>query len=107
MQKKIYHFGLKFEATYIDKMTDKPVIDITITKPDETIKFRRISSGLVLPLSSIDNVVNTYVHKYTNNTYPGKKISILLFKKIIRAKLDINWAEIKMNYEFILSKNYS
>ncbi|KAG8195222.1 hypothetical protein JTE90_027963 [Oedothorax gibbosus] len=71
MQRQTYPYGFKVEATYIDKMTDEPVVDIKLVKPEETLKLERISAGWVQPMSSIDNIMNTYAQRFTNNTYPA------------------------------------
>ncbi|XP_015930210.1 vitellogenin-6 isoform X2 [Parasteatoda tepidariorum] len=59
------------EATYIDKMTHKPVVDIVMEKPTETVNFTKISVGKIRPVSSIESLVESYAATFTNNTYPA------------------------------------
>lgn len=69
-EKKIY-----MTLDHINKLTDKPVFDVTIQKPEETIEFRRLKTlgyGLDDPLSSVHDVLGVDSMVLTNNTYPRK-----------------------------------
>ncbi|XP_015921257.1 vitellogenin-6 [Parasteatoda tepidariorum] len=63
--------SLRVEATYIDKMTDEPAIDIHVDKPSEIVNYTMVPAGILKPLSSIESVYETYAHDYSNNTYPA------------------------------------
>lgn len=60
---------------HIDKLTDKPVTDVTIQKPQETVTLRRVRTvGYALddPLSSVHGILGVDSMVLTNNTYPRK-----------------------------------
>nr|AXN69712.1 vitellogenin-1 [Pardosa pseudoannulata] len=78
-EKKIY-----MTLDHINKLTDKPVFDVTIQKPEETIEFRRLKTlgyGLDDPLSSVHDVLGVDSMVLTNNTYPP---SCVMMKKYVR-----------------------
>ncbi|CAL1274400.1 unnamed protein product [Larinioides sclopetarius] len=63
--------NLHLSFTYIDKLTDKPVVDVVVTKPTEVLKFHKIDPGFIQPMSSIYSMKDTYIQYHTNNTYPA------------------------------------
>ncbi|GBM81737.1 hypothetical protein AVEN_113955-1 [Araneus ventricosus] len=62
---------LRIDLTYVNKLTDKPVVDVVITKPTEVLKLHKVDPTFIQPMSSIYNVPDTYIQYYTNNTYPA------------------------------------
>ncbi|KAF8781744.1 Vitellogenin like protein [Argiope bruennichi] len=62
---------INVDVTYIDKLTDKPVVDVVLQKPSETLKFYKVDPTFIQPISSIYSVPETYVQYHTNNTYPA------------------------------------
>ncbi|CAL1274401.1 unnamed protein product [Larinioides sclopetarius] len=73
------YLGINF--TYIDKLTDKPVVDIFVTKPTETFKLQKVDPGFIKPISSIYSIKDTYIQDHTNNTYPA---TCTLMKESVR-----------------------
>ncbi|XP_054720073.1 LOW QUALITY PROTEIN: uncharacterized protein LOC129229731 [Uloborus diversus] len=63
--------SINLDVTYIDKLTDEPLIDIVLEKPKEIVKYHKIKAGFIQPLSSIDNVLDSYILAATNNSYPA------------------------------------
>ncbi|GFT35398.1 uncharacterized protein NPIL_285041 [Nephila pilipes] len=61
---------LKIDITYIDKLTNEPLLDIVITKPNQVVKFERVYAGWMQPVSSIYSVADSHMKHWTNNTYP-------------------------------------
>ncbi|KAF8781742.1 hypothetical protein HNY73_012109 [Argiope bruennichi] len=62
---------INVDVTYIDKLTDKPVVDVVVRKPSEILKFYKVDPSFIQPISSIYSVPETYVQYHTNNTYPA------------------------------------
>ncbi|PRD35573.1 UNVERIFIED_CONTAM: vit-6 [Trichonephila clavipes] len=62
--------GLQIDFTYIDKLTDEPVFDVSIVKPTEVVKFERVRAGWMQPVSSIYSIPDSYIKHWTNVTYP-------------------------------------
>ncbi|GFX48310.1 vit-6 [Trichonephila clavipes] len=62
--------GLHIDFTYIDKLTDEPVFDVSIVKPTEVVKFERVRAGWMQPVSSIYSIPDSYIKHWTNVTYP-------------------------------------
>ncbi|GFQ69748.1 uncharacterized protein TNCT_134081 [Trichonephila clavata] len=62
--------GLHIDFTYINKLTDEPVIDVSIVMPNEVMKFERVKAGWMQPVSSIYSIRDSYIKHWTNITYP-------------------------------------
>lgn len=54
---------------HIDKLTEKPLFDVTIKKPEETVTLRRMKA-VGQALSSVHDILSLDFMKLTNNTYP-------------------------------------
>ena len=61
-------------AEYIDKLVDKPLANWEIKKPTETVILKQIPFAKVEPFSSVYPMHEAALLKFTNNTYPGKKL---------------------------------
>ncbi|XP_054717797.1 uncharacterized protein LOC129227286 [Uloborus diversus] len=62
---------LGLNITYIDKLSDNPLIDVVLEKPSEFIKYEKLPAIILQPISSIHSIFDTYIHATTNNTYPA------------------------------------
>lgn len=65
---------VELSMRFIDKLVDKPLANIEIKKPTEHVTFWQIPIANVQPFSSIYPMHEAALLKFTNNSYPGKKI---------------------------------